>query len=108
MASKRKDLKKDPKHVEEKEVTPTYRDTVSEEQLFSSWSAVDELVEGLVLKAHMIVFEKELGKKLPAFAVFSMIQTIDKAMKMRSYDADPRKDDIYIDAKDGDELMPPP
>lgn len=52
--------------------------------------------------------DKEIGKKLPAYSVCSMIESIEKALSMRAYKSDPRNDDRYIDARDGDEILPPP
>ena len=62
----------------------------------------------MVTKSFDIVMDKEIGKKLPAYSVCSMIESIEKALSMRAYKSDPRNDDRYIDARDGDEILPPP
>ena len=65
-------------------------------------------MEGLIDKAFEVVMNKEIGKKLPSFAVNSMVRTVEKTLNMRNYFADPRADDIHINAKDGEETLPPP
>lgn len=55
-----------------------------------------------------IVRDSELAKKLPTFSLVSTMLTMNKALSMQTYHSDHRLDDIYIDAKDGDEMPPPP
>mmetsp|Transcript_24476 Transcript_24476/g.30495 ORF Transcript_24476/g.30495 Transcript_24476/m.30495 type:complete len:208 (+) Transcript_24476:41-664(+) len=107
MATKKKDGKKEAaKNQEVEEVT--YRDMCSEEQLFSQWRVSESIIELLLDGAVNIVKDKEIAKKIPAFSLVSTVMTIKKAINMRSYKSDPREDDIYIDAEEGEEMLPPP
>ena len=66
------------------------------------------MVDYLLDKSVNIVKDKEIAKKIPTFSLVSTVMTIKKAINMRSYKSDPREDDIYINADEGEEVPPPP
>lgn len=69
---------------------------------------MDGTVDYLLEKSVNIVKDKEIATKIPTFSLVSTVMTIKKAINMRSYKSDPREDDIYINAEEGEEMHPPP
>ena len=50
---------------------------------------------------------KEIMQKIPLFSLVSTMEVMNKAIDMKAYKSDPRTDDIYMDAADGEEYQPP-
>ena len=58
-------------------------------------------------RAMFEIRDKEIQKKVPLFSLVSTIEVVNKAICMKEFQSDPKKDDIYIHAADGDEIPPP-
>ena len=54
-----------------------------------------------------VVRDKEINNKVPLFSLISTIEVVSKAINMKAFLADQRKDDGYICAGDGEEFLPP-
>ena len=106
MASKKKKelMKANTNMMLEEELT--YRELMNEE-LFTSWQVNEGILDILLDKTMTVIKDKEIAQKVPAFSVVSTMSTMKKAIDLKEFAHDPRKDDIYILAEEGEEFLPP-
>lgn len=59
-------------------------------------------------KTFFTVQDKYLKKRCKPFSLSSTILTLRKVINQKEFMADPRSDDIYVKAEDGEDFLPPP
>lgn len=107
MNKKKSKLPKNAEAVAMDEREQDYRDLMADE-LFNQWSINEHIMESILDQTMGIIRDKEINVKVPLFSLVSTMETIKNAIEMKEIRPDSRKDDIFIDAADGEEIPPPP
>ena len=88
------------------ESEPTLREFLMS-QLFDQWQVTDAMIDVLLDSTMAVLKDKEIGGRTPQFSVASTLTLVSKAISLKYFPSDRKKDDIYLNAEDAEEPRAP-